>query len=993
MKKRNSIFLILFALSLTVTVPSALGQGPSVETGRIGSVSLDGEWSFTLASNSMQAEKLARFHEDSYDSSEFKRIKVPSNWAVEGFEEPVYDTSSEAEGFYLNRFSLPQTVKGERAVLHFDGVWDSAEVWLNGKPLGRHDSGFTAFGFDVTSVMKPGAENKLAVRVRQKTKDSSLDTNDDWCLGGIYRSVWMEFTPRELYIDRVEVSTKFDRQYRDSFLNVRAFIMRVGRGGRSDPSPRFELSANMSDAGGNDIQHATFIGSVTGGRNGRDIFFSMPVKEPLQWTAETPNLYALRLELRIDGKTIHSWDEKVGFREISTVGGVLKINGKPVKLRGVCRHDENPEVGRATRREHWMKDIQLMKAANINAVRTSHYPPAEGFIRLCDELGLYVIDEIPTGYGGENLDDPSFAGAALLRMHETIARDCNRPSVIIWSIGNEDPVTSLHIAIARAAKGLDPTRPVLMPWHSEEELAPEIDILAPHYNTAEQYDRLAATSTRPIVTTEYTHALGPDDFGGLEDRWRSLTQHPAGAGGMIWMWADQGLIRKVRGRRVFDPIKDIREYKKEGSELIRQSDAGTDEIYDSHGIYGTDGIVDADRTPQRDYWETKAVYAPVSVLVDKVEIKADSKSITIPIRNDHDFIDLNSLQIRWGLMADERELASGDARLQAQPHVTKVLAVPLSGLPQPEPNKAYYILLSFLRNDGSVITQRSVRLIQNGFASESGRNVTVQPRVTKSVGKITISANSSRYEFDSKTGSIISVEINGKQVVTGAGITVWRPLTICEAYQRRKVLPDSLFQNMFPVLKKWELKSENNAVRITAECEYAANEKNTFLAVFTYLIRPDGRLRINYSITPRVEGDWLPEVGIEMRVPAEMDQLKWLGLGPIESVPNEKEAAIFGLWSAKAGSEYTRGTKSGIEWVELADSNGMGIRITGSPFTRYDYSIREGCRLKLLTAVTGRSTKFSGPERPEWKIDLTQTQVFKGQVEIGPAGGMGVLKP
>jgi beta-galactosidase len=238
---------------------------------------------------------------------------------------------------------------------------------------------------------------------------------------------------------------------------------------------------------------------------------------------------------------------RVGFREISTAGGVLRVNGQAIKLRGVNRHDEHPDTGRATTPAQWLQDIKLMKAANINYIRLAHYPPSEGFIDLCDELGMYVSNEISMGYGGDQMHNPALAGAALLRSYATVARDINHPSVIIWTVGNEDPLTSLHLAALRTVKGLDPTRPLLMPWRAETWLPPEIHLLSPHYFTASKYDELASRADRPIVTTEFSHAFGNDGFGGLQERWQALTQHPSGAGGAIWLWADQGLKIARRG--------------------------------------------------------------------------------------------------------------------------------------------------------------------------------------------------------------------------------------------------------------------------------------------------------------------------------------------------------------------------------------------------------------------------------------------------------------
>lgn len=350
------------------------------------------------------------------------------------------------------------------------------------------------------------------------------------------------------------------------------------------------------------------------------------------------------MELAQGGNVTHARTSAVGFRQVSTAGGVFRINGQAVKLRGVCRHDEHPDVGRATRREHWLEDLRLMKAANINMVRTSHYPPAEGFIALADEMGMYVMDEVPMGFGGEFGDDPSFMESGLRRAQETIQRDRNHPSVIIWSIGNEDPFTAMHLAAIRLVKGSDPTRPVLMPCRADDFLPPEVDILAPHYRAPSNLDQLAARSNRVVLTTEYTHAYGEDGFGGLEESWRALTRHPSGAGGAIWMWQDQGLTRTRTGAN------------------------GQPEKYLQIVLDGWDGIVSADRKPQRDYWETKAIYAPVSLPEDSARFWPGQAAVQIYLRNDYDFTEFSTVGIRWTVMADDRELAKGEGKVSAAPH-------------------------------------------------------------------------------------------------------------------------------------------------------------------------------------------------------------------------------------------------------------------------------------------------------------------------------------
>jgi beta-galactosidase len=949
----------------TITFLLATIATASAQTSQV--ISLNGTWDFAFAADAAAADRLAGFYQDGFQSGGFRPIVVPSNWALEGFEEPIYSrTRQGGEGFYTLRFQVPDSMRGKRVLLHFGGVWDSAEVWLNSAPLGRHDSGFTGFAYDVTPILKLG-ENRLAVRVRQVTRDSAFDTNDDWALGGIYRDVWLEGMPAAQYIDRVETTTTFDAQFRDADLNLRVLVSSGrglgaqaaqpggGRGANAAPDQGYELRAILAAPDGKEIQR-TVLAIPPHRGTARDTLLAMHVTAPLHWTAETPNLYRLTVELAQGGAVTHARISNVGFRQISTAGGVFRINGQAVKLRGVCRHDENPDVGRATTRENWLQDLRLMKAANINMVRTSHYPPAEGFIELCDEMGMYVLDEVPMGFGGGSGDDPSFMSAGLLRAQETIARDRNHPSVIVWDIGNENPFTAMHLAVIRFVKGSDPTRPVLMPQRIDEFLPPEIDILAPHYRPPSALDQLAAHSSRPVISTEYTHAYAEDGFGGLADSWRALTQHPAGAGGSIWMWQDQGLTRTRIGSN------------------------GQPEKYIQIVTDGWDGIVRADRTPQRDYWEARAVYAPVNVPDDPLHFWPGQGQIRVPIRNDYDFTELSTVGVHWSLMADGRELAKGEAKVNAAPHSTGFLPLPVDAIKAVAPGVAYYAHLAFLRADGSEIVERAVELQANGPAPVPPPSPQYPVRV-RNAKTVLVAAGPASYEFDPATAQLISASVGTAKLLSGSRFTIWRPLGPNDVLNLRTPAASVADLNKYAVsVKSWKVSEEASGIRVDAEAEHTVNEKNSFSVTYAYRIGHDGVMRVNYTVRPRVEFAWLPEIGMEFETTAGLDNLRWLGLGPLDAYPNEKTASILGVYAGRTDSETAKGMKA-IRWAELTSAQGSGFRVEGAPYIRL-----EGHNLRVLPSVTGRSEKGRRPEAAEYRLDTGPSAVFQGSFSVTPMG-------
>lgn len=655
-------------------------------------ICLNGKWQFRYAKDAATADALVAdgFYRADYAAEGFDTITVPSNWAVLGYEEPVYRHFAEgqdSEGLYLRRFTVPASLEGRRILLHFGGIWSSAEVWLNGLWIGRHDSGFTSFAIDVSKHVKAGQENVLAVRVRQVYPGHETDTYDDWSLGGIYRDVTLEAMPAKRRIDRVEVTTRMTGD-----VDVRVMVADEHKntlpGNYLSPGRPYRLRLALTDSEGRTVAERT-VDVAAHTSHTRETRELLRVDGPNLWTAETPYLYTLRVELLEDGQPTHVRRQKIGIREISTADGVLRINGQKVTLRGVNRHDEHPDVGRATTREHWLQDLRLMKEANINYIRAAHYQHAKGFIEMCDSIGMYVGAEVSLGGANTRMYDPGYASAALLRCYETVTRDQGNPSIIYWSVGNEDSFKDMLLQCVRTVKGLDPSRPVLLPWNAYEMLPEEVDILAPHYWTSHEYDSIARITRRPIITTEYVHAYGLQRFGGLDECFRALTAHPAGAGGAVWMWADQGLRTPTR--------KDRTKY---GS-------LAKDDDYLRLDGNGWDGITDSYRRPTQDYWETKAVYCPTLPATDHVSL---SPTLQIPIHNGYDFTDLSTVTIGWQLFVDGRQKAQGTARLTARPHETAMLAVPTTRLGKVKAGETAYLWLTFTDASGHEMGRRAVEI-------------------------------------------------------------------------------------------------------------------------------------------------------------------------------------------------------------------------------------------------------------------------------------------
>lgn len=925
-------------------------------------ISLNGLWQFALAKNEKAIKSLDNFYTPGYSNKQFHSIPVPSNWAVLGYEEPVYSGFKDdipGTGYYLKEFSISsEQLEGKRVLLQFDGVWSAADVWLNGQYLGKHTCGYTPFSFEVTEKLDGQKPNLLAVKVSQISREYRFDVYDDWTLGGIYRSVSLVTMPAMRWIDYVKVQTTFDDRYVDANLNIHTMICDRRNpkkpGKYSIKETPYELRFSLFSTNEKEIAQRTLT-IPAHLATGREVQLDMNITSPHQWTAETPYLYKLKVELLEEGKTVQTWSEKIGFRQITTSGGILKVNGQAIKLRGVDRHDEHPDVGRATTHKHWLQDLLLMKAANINYIRCSHYTPSKGFIELCDSLGIYVGNEVSIG-GAKNLKfDPSFTSAALSRAYETITRDINNPSIIYWSMGNEDELSTMGLAAIKLVKALDTTRPVLIPWRHEEWLPEDIDILSAHYWQPKAYDEWAGNSKRPVIATEYTHAYGEHGMGGLEARWNAIAKHPAGAGAAIWMWADQGIKTPIPPKTKIDP-------------QFNQNDKYLRIVEN-----GWDGIVDSYRNPTRDYWETKAVYAPIRINTQKVHFIIGQDSVQIPVCNEYDFTNLSDITIQWQIYEDGVIVDKGSSSSAGAPHSTTLIKLPLKKRTTASTDKTYYSWFIFSRPDGSEITRCAVELCPL-FDKESS-DICYTELTIKEDKSVTISAGATKYSFDPNLGQLVSAQLDNLKMIDGITPVIWHELDPCEKYsigkeELEKAVDYSQYRQK---VIKWNVSNKHkDKVIINSDVEYKIDKDNSFIVRYEYIIKSNGEMDVHYQLEPKVEIAWLPVVGMNINMASNFDQMHWLGLGPYDAYPNKQAAPIFGMWTWNGDS----GTKS-TRWVECKINNTY-LRITNNSYVELQNSVSN--KISILTNVYARPEKQRHADNsfPE----LRTNRIYTGQFNI-----------
>ena len=485
--------------------------------------SLNGEWALKVIEGTADNDEVP-----AQDGS-WGKIPVPGCWEAYGFCKPSYDKANALTGYYRTTFSVPREWKGKRIVLRLDGVLYGYDLWINGKAAGTWRSGYNTALFDITPYIdKKSDKQQLAMKVITQFRGSDFDYNDDWAPSGIFRDVTLMAVP-ETHLKDLTILTNNNGE-----VNLEVDIANAGK--------HTKVTHEILDMQGN------MVGTLK-------------VDNPQLWTAETPYLYTLRTTLKEKNNTLQVFEHKFGFRETTIEGNVLKLNGKPIKLRGVTCHSTDPVTVKVIDEESILRDMKLMKEASVNYIRTSHYPREPRFYELADSLGFYVIDEVPFGFGDKNLSDSTFYPILQQRAQATIRRDKNHPSVLIWSLGNENPLTPICIQLGEyVSSELDPSRPYCYPQvgsyfrrffegEKAKGFPSKAPIYSPHYPTTGQIAGFYQHLDRPVIFTEYCHTLGIS-FEDHDRQWEIIQRTPGIAGGSVWEWVDQGMPFVSEERRV-----------------------------------------------------------------------------------------------------------------------------------------------------------------------------------------------------------------------------------------------------------------------------------------------------------------------------------------------------------------------------------------------------------------------------------------------------------
>lgn len=943
---------------------------------------LNGAWSFHYAENPLFAP--CGFEASDYDTSGWDEIAVPSNWQMVGYGRPHYTNvrypipvdppkvpTENPTGSYKREFYVPESWAQMRILLRFDGVDSAFHVWVNGTEIGFSKGSRIPAEFDITNHIHTGV-NTVSVRVYQWSDGTYFEDQDMWWLSGIYRDVYLLALPKA-HIWDVTTETKFDADYNNADLDIALDLQNLSAGAT--------IEAELLDCALNEVACASADASTSKAN------LSMAIKKPSKWTAETPNMYKLLLTLKdASGSVVEVVPVNVGFRQVEIKGEVFQVNGVPIKLKGVNRHEIHPDLGRAVPMETMLQDILLMKRHNVNAVRTSHYPDDPRWYDLCDYYGIYVIDECDLethgfqdqpGWRGNPAENLECEAACVDRMVRMVQRDKNHPSIIMWSLGNESHLGCNHHAMANAARALDPSRPI----HYEGDY---------HIEVADVYSRMyldrdsciavgkgefvienAVGDYRgmPFVQCEYAHAMG-NGPGGLKEYWDVFYKYPRHMGGFIWEWVDHGL-------RVED--EDGAQYFAYGGDFGDQPNDGN---------FVCDGLIFPDRTPSPGLIEYKKVIEPVHL-----EALDLSKGV-FKITNRFDFSGLDNLTMNWTVSADGRVVSTGSApapSVAAKSSGEVTIPYETDGL-----SGECYLTISFMLASDETWAPRGHEVAWSQF------RLPVVPvirqlssddfplELEESPCAIMLTGPDFTFIFDRVFARIATWDVDGVALIEdGPRLNFWRATTDNDrawdnAKAWRQAGLDTLQERVNEVTCQ---RLGVGVIAITAKTRIAPPiYDRSFECEYTYTIYGTGHVKIDASVVPQREWpETLPRVGLQMEIPYHFDRVSWFGRGPGESYPDTKQAGRFGLYSAQVDDLYTpyifpqeNGNRMDVSWVTLTDLRGQGIIVMGQPTINFSAH-----RFTTMDLEKARHTNELEP-RDFITLNLDYQQNGIGSASCGP---------
>ncbi|MCY4153704.1 MAG: DUF4981 domain-containing protein [Gammaproteobacteria bacterium] len=895
---------------------------------------LNGNWKF--AWKPRPAERPQGFESFNFPDAAWDTIPVPANWQLHGYGFPLYTNivypfpqnaphiphDDNPVGLYRKRFEIPDSFRGKVVFITFDGVSSAFTLWLNGVRVGYSQGSRTPVKFNITPYLKPGG-NLLAVEVLRWSDGSYLEDQDFWRLSGIYRDVYLSARPPQ-HIRDFRVVTDLDEQYENARLLVSVDLANADSGGK--------VELELKDAQGRVVQSQSKPARPR-------LLFEAPVSRPHKWNNESPYLYSMLLSVQdAASKTLEVIPQKVGFREVEIKGSVFHVNGVPVKMKGVNRHEHHPDTGHVVSRAAMLRDIRLFKENNINAVRTSHYPNTPLFYELCDEYGIWVMDEanIEThGYGnnaGNRLaNDPAWRAAHVDRVARMAARDKNHPSIIMWSLGNEAGIGPNLEAAYDYLKQADPTRPVHYEGdHRRGARHQAADV----YSVMYRQPGWVGPADKPSVLCEYSHAMGNSN-GNLKEYWDTIYSTPRHLGAFIWDWMDQGLRTPVPAR--------FRHRIGSGPVTENFFAYGGWHVKERHhdGNFCMNGLLGADWKPHPGLHAVKYVYRNIHVSAP------DAAAGRFLIHNRFNFTNLKDLaEGEWSIIANGQDFRAGRLEtLDIAPGTQQEVQVNLPPL-APRAGVEYLLNLRFKANQGySPLVAAGHELAFAQFTLQAAAGpiaptaapvaAFTRPTVVKEGERITVAGDRFTAVFSEAEGRLLSYTYQGRQlIIQGPQLDLWRAYTDNDKIPIEQGKYHDVWRTAVTnrqMLETTHKEMPGNAVRVafsarlpTVNAHYSIN----------YTVHGNGDVKVavhfDQSRTPS-ELRFPHRIGTELIIPDNLNHIAWYGRGPHATYSDRKFERV-GLYRGTVDEQwvnYSRpqenGNKTDVRWLSLTDQAGNGI--------------------------------------------------------------------
>ncbi len=971
---------------------------------------LNGEWDFKAVPRPECVTE--EDYSEGQDHAEWDKVEVPGNWTLQGYgrphytnvqmpfpDEPPFVPDDNLTGIYSRKFTLPEAWDERRIVLHFGGAESVLYVYVNGQPVGMSKDSRLPTEFDITPYVNPNGKNRVTAIVVKWSDATFIEDQDQWWLGGLHREVYLYATPK-VHLADVFALGNLSGDYKEGHLKLT-----VKPGFPRQPEEGWTIEAQLFSPDGKPAFKVPLRGKIIAGEtslpNRLETTLTAIVKKPALWSAETPNLYTVVVTLKgPKGKSIDHTACRVGFRSIEIRDRMLLVNGKRVMIHGVNRHDHHDTKGKGLDRETMRLDVETMKRFNFNAVRTAHYPNDPYFLDLCDEIGLYVVDEANLeahGYYHQVGQDRRYASAFLERAIRMVERDKNHPSIILWSLGNETRYSASHDAMAGWIRGYDPSRPLHFEpaiWiqgylaHEQGPAKPydmgyrATDVVCPMYPALSTIidwatDPTHPDQTRPMILCEYSHAMGNSN-GGLADYYDAFEKYPGLQGGFIWEWIDHGLKRTT---------EDGTEYWAYGGDF-------GDTPNDLNFV--CDGLVWPDRKPHPGLFEFKHLAQPVKVL------GYHARKGIVEIKNRFDFASLDGIRGEWELKVNGSRIAHGTLPpLKTTPQQVESVKLKLPSFTIEHGEEAFLNFRFFQTrklawcNAGHDVAWDQLPLSAKARAPKSVKRSLPPLQLESDENGIIIFNDRLRLTAGRKSGTIDSLRWDGQELLlSGPRLQLWRGATDNDGIkgwsgQETKMLGQWLAAgfNKITLHPSVPKAKKNKDGTVMLSLEHLASCQASEKAVrhrHSYTIHPDGAIAVANHFAADKTLPLLPRLGVIMTLRPGMEKLTWFGRGPFENYADRKRAAIVDLFESTVADQYVpyimpqeHGNHTDVRWLTLEDKEcRLRVEADGpleftashfmaddlfAAFHTYDLKPRPEVILSLDYRQSGLGTNSCGP--------------------------------